>query len=430
MTDPIKAARAAEDAAQLAAIGKISKAKRSGARIKVRDVQRPDDMPTMDAAAFYGPVGEAVKVISDYTEADPAAVLATVMAYLGSLIGPDTWFEISGVKVNAGLYVLIVGPTAMGRKGTSHSMAKKVLGPMPSVRPLVGLGSGEALVTELANTELSNKHIMIIEEEFARLLGSAGRSGSTLSAMIRQLFDGEDLGHTTVTGSEVASGYHASMVAHITREELGGTLSVSDRSNGMANRFMLIASYATKIITWDDQGDPEHPCVKTIATTRIAEIASRAAGRGRIPMTDEAFEALSTIHDQAMVGSTSTLLARLLEHVWRLTLIYALMDEAPEIDVQHVRAALAFVHYVRSTTTWVFGVDDIDPQAARLLALIVESGPEGLSKTALSAKLSNHLNAKERDLRIDDLVRKGLITVSTPKTAGRPETIYSAVTFE
>ncbi len=427
MSKETKAVRAASDAAQLVALTKVEVARPKGPRIDVELVTRPEGTPTMSPEAFYGPIGQAVLNIAAFTEADPAAVLATVLAYAGSIIGPNSWFEISGVTVNAGLYVLVVGPTALGRKGTSHSVAKKLLGTMADVRSLVGLASGEALVNELCKEGLSNEHIMIIEEEFARLLGSAGRTGSTLSPMIRQAFDGGDLGHTTVTATDVASGYHSSVIGHITPDELRLCLSASDQSNGLANRFMMIASHATKVVTWDDQGDPNHQCVKTITDSSIAEIAARGAGRGRIPLSDGAFNALSMIHRQGMVTSSSTLLARLMEHLWRLTLIYAVMDEATEIQLEHVKAALAFVHYVRATTEMVFGDSDVEPKTAKILSLIIGAGTAGLSKTELSTALSNHIGAKERDRHIEDLLAKGLITVALTKTPGRSGTIYVGI---
>ena len=80
----------------------------------------------MDPIAFHGPAGDAVRVIEPHTEADPVAILATLLAGVGAMIG-------SGQRITRGghhpgrLFVGIVGDTSKGGKGQSLHAARLVL---------------------------------------------------------------------------------------------------------------------------------------------------------------------------------------------------------------------------------------------------------------------------------------------------------------
>ena len=79
---------------------------------------------------------------------------------------------------------------------------------------------------------VSDKRLLIVEEEFSHTLKMAQRSGNTLSETIRLAWDSPRLLKTSNKNSPLkASDPHISLIGHTTRVEL---------SNGMANRVLVI----------------------------------------------------------------------------------------------------------------------------------------------------------------------------------------------
>src|SRR5436189_281505 len=62
-------------------------------------------------AAFHGIAGEIVRSIEPHTEADPAALLLTLLAALGNLIGPGPYAQVEATRHGLNLFVAIVGPS-------------------------------------------------------------------------------------------------------------------------------------------------------------------------------------------------------------------------------------------------------------------------------------------------------------------------------
>ena len=67
-------------------------------------------------------------------------------------------------------------------------------------------------------------------------------------------------------------------------------------------------------------------------------------------------------------------------HTIRLALIYALLDNSPQITRPHLDAALALWRYARDSTHWVFGDSLGDPTADDIWALAKERA-HGITRT-------------------------------------------------
>jgi hypothetical protein len=84
-----------------------------------RDFEIPErPWPVMDPKAFYGLFGRIVRLIEPETEADPAAILAQLLAAFGNVIGRNPFFHVEAAKHHSNLFLCIVGRSAKGRKGT------------------------------------------------------------------------------------------------------------------------------------------------------------------------------------------------------------------------------------------------------------------------------------------------------------------------
>jgi hypothetical protein len=175
----------------------------------------------LDRAAYHGLAGQIVRAIEPHTEADPAAVLASFLVAYGNAVGRGPGFSLGATFHATNLYVLLVGPTSSGRKGTAGDEVRRVFKmaepEWASNRIVDGLSSGEGLVWQVRDPitkyrkarkeELGDadgmveeiedhgepdKRLLVIEGEFARPLKNMAREGNTLSPTLRALWDRGD----------------------------------------------------------------------------------------------------------------------------------------------------------------------------------------------------------------------------------------------
>ena len=164
--------------------------------------------PTLDDEALYGLAGEFVTTIDPYTEADPVATLVNVLTGFGNCINATAHATVQHDKHPARLFVVQVGDTSKGRKGTSSSTPRHVFSLCDSdwskYRVKSGLSSGEGLIYNVRDARYeqqpikekgrvidyqevcvdageSDKRLLIVESEFASVLTVANREGNTVS---------------------------------------------------------------------------------------------------------------------------------------------------------------------------------------------------------------------------------------------------------
>ena len=232
----------------------------------------------MHEDAFHGLAGEIANAIEPHTEADPAAVLVQLLTAAGNAFGRLPGWAVEATRHPCNLFVAVVGDTASGRKGTSWGQARRLVemaDPDWKDRTASGLSSGEGLiwqvrdpqeerrkarskedkenadefgfVTELADLGAEDKRLLVIETELASVLERMGREGNTLSTILRQAWDGDEVLNTLVkTSAAKATGAHVSVIGHITAEELQRKLTASEQTNGFGNRFLWICAKRSK----------------------------------------------------------------------------------------------------------------------------------------------------------------------------------------
>ncbi|MBA2282166.1 MAG: hypothetical protein H0W36_07610 [Gemmatimonadetes bacterium] len=215
--------------------------------------------PAVSPAALHGLAGDVVRAIEPHTEADPVALLVTFLSVFGAAVGRGPHFHVDGADHPARLNVVLVGESAKARKGTSYARIEPlfhIADPgFSRERMLGGFGSGEAVVDALADSEsddgrpvIVDKRLLVQEGEFARLLKTAGRDGSTLSPLLRDAWDGRRLQVRSRSKTAVADGAHVAVLAHVTAEELRRCLDDVELFNGFANRFLFIAVKRSKLL--------------------------------------------------------------------------------------------------------------------------------------------------------------------------------------
>ncbi len=340
-----------------------------------------DDWPeTPEPDAFHGPLGDVIAAIADRTEADPVAILGTLLASVGTCMGPLTYMY-QGSAQAPNLFIVLVGNSSSGRKGTAGSVAREVMNrSYPDWRQLVvaGLGSGEGLVGYLkANEKRNEPRALVMESEFGRLLTVMARDGSTLSPMVRDAWDGVPMGRVLAREQAIVHSHHVGIIAHVTPVELRQKLTSTDAANGFGNRFIWLAVRRTRLVPF-----PASP-LERVAPELFAAIRAaieEAQGPREITWSTDARDAWEDLYVELTleprIGLYGSLIARAEAQIVRLVLIYALLDRSRAIGVVHLAAAKALWLYAERSIAHVFGRSTGNRHADALLR-ILRDGPVG-----------------------------------------------------
>ena len=361
--------------------------------------------PTIAEAAFHGPAGEFALRTEPHSEAHPMALLAQFLVAFGCACGRGAHYQVEADRHYTNEFVVLVGPTATGRKGSSWGHIRRLLAnadPAFSRCLVGGLSSGEGLIAQVRDPvdehdaqALSDKRRLVVEPEFAQTLKVLAREGNTLSAIVRQAWDGEPL-QTIVRNDPLrATAAHIAIVGHITRDELLRYLTATELANGFANRFLVIAVKRSKLLPFGGALDGAQ-----FAELRDSvRLALRFAQQHRpITFDDAARERWTEVYEQlssARPGLAGAATARAEAHTVRLALIYTLLDLSERICLEHLEAALAFWAYSAASARWIFGDALGDPTADELWSAAKER-PAGLTRTEVSELFSR--NKKRREI--------------------------------
>jgi hypothetical protein len=353
----------------------------------------------------------------------------------GTAVGRSAHYAVEASRHFANEFVVLVGPSSKGRKGSSWDHVERL---MRRIDPHFiddcvssGMSSGEGLIAEVADAEdrQPDKRRLVVESEFAQVMKVLSREGNTLSPVVRNAWDGKTL-QTMVRHAPLrASDTHIGIVGHITKQELLRHLNGTELANGFFNRFMLIAVQRSKNLPFggalrdEDLNDvrAQVSAALTFAAQHAEPLAFDADAREKwIAVYDE----LSDGHP----GLWGAAIARAEAHTVRLALLYALLDCAPAIRVEHLEAALAFWSYASESAHWVFGDSLGDPTADEIWEM-AKTTPHGVTRTQVSDLFSRNKKAREIDRALTALVEAGRLERGEQRTggAGRPAAVWRPV---
>lgn len=326
-----------------------------------------DDWPALpDAAAYHGLAGDLVHAVQDATEADPVAILGTILAVFGALAGHwRTFYQGGGQAAN--LFVVLVGQTSAGRKGTSWGVVREMfLSALDGWDSILvpGLGSGEALISHLQRVKDSGEHrALVYESELGRLLSAMNRDNSTLSPMLRDAWDGSPLGRFLAREGALVTWHHVGMLAHVTPVELRAKLADVDAANGWGNRHLFLAVRRQRLMPFTASVKPL--VASLVRPLHLALVESRAPAE--LTFAEDAKELWEDFYlsraARPRYGLVGALTARGEAQTARLALAYALLDRSGVITAAHLQAAIAFWEYAERSARWAFGDSTGDPLA-------------------------------------------------------------------
>jgi hypothetical protein len=390
--------------------------------------------PSPDPAVYKGWLGETSVTLTETSEADPVAVLATLMAFFGVMVGRGPYAQISDDRHPALLWPLILGHTGIGRKGTSLGVAARLVkAAMPefaSENVTSGLSSGEGLIAAVADGDdepFGGKARLVIETEYSVTMRRSGREGNTLSGVLRQAWEGDDL--STLTKASVhATAPHIGILAHITPGEFRLSATGADMAGGTYNRFLPIYSERSKEIP-DGEGAPEDLVNNHAAVLR--ELVKQARDVRKVPLTDAARAYWADVVYGALSGAQPTdgtlaqFTARATPYARRAAMLYALGDGAAEVDVTHLASAYALIGYSRATAAHVLGGGTGDVRLDKILVALDTAGAAGITRSDVSRLLSGKLNAAQLDELLARVEALPGVTRTQRQSAGRTADVWT-----
>jgi hypothetical protein len=396
--------------------------------------------------AFHGLTGQIVRSIEPHTESDPAALLIQFLDMFGSVIGPSAYFTVEADKHRANLFVVLVGSTSKGRKGTSLGHIQRLFAQADpewaKERIAGGLSSGEGLiwavrdpvthkkdvidkegnVTGQKEVEdepgIADKRLLVVESEFASPLKVLSREGNNLSAAIRQAWDNGNLRILNKNTPAKATGAFISILGHITRDELVRLLDSTEASNGFGNRFLWVCVKRSKILP---EGGNFRLEKHQELMNRLGASIEFARQFRELRRDEEARKAWFHVYGELSEGKPGlfgSMTSRAEAQVVRLSLVYALLDCSEIIKLEHTLAALAVWEYCEASARYIFGDALGDPVADRILAALRNS-PEGLNRTEINTLFKGHQQEAEISKALAKLDEYGLARKQKHPTEGR-----------
>ncbi|MEV8326555.1 DUF3987 domain-containing protein [Kitasatospora sp. NPDC056731] len=398
---------------------------------------RPGPVP--DPEVFCGWVGDTVRDLDPTTEADPVGVLVNLLSAAGAAIGPGPFLWIGNDRHPALIWALTVGATAAGRKGAATNTAKRLF--KAAVPDFIGcntrsgLSSGEGLIEMVRDGDgdkdpgVVDKRLWVVESEYGVTMARGRREGSSLSGILRQAWNGEDLG---VMNREAlhATAPHIAVIGHISPRELRAKMQDAEMAGGTYNRFLPVFVHRN-LLDPDGEGAPD-ALIDNLATAwKTVLTDARRVGEVRLDpdaaqlWRAEVYPALCG--DESDEGPIAEFTARAAPYAKRAAMVYALLDHTDRIREDHLRAAWALVRYARASAAHILGptaaASTGDPHLDKLLNAVKTAGPAGMTQSQVQVLLKR-LNATQRADITARLCQLPGFAAAQLSTGGRHQTTY------
>lgn len=400
--------------------------------------------PMLNEVAYHGLAGEVVKLIRPHTEADPVALLASFLAEVGAMLNRGPHLIPDGSFHPLLFWPVLVGQSSKSRKGTTDkriSYLMKLADESWTRGDGKGtLSSGEGLAFAVRDPEqreettrekgkapdpgVEDKRLFLVQSEFGAVLKVMAREGNSLSGVLRDAWDGQDLAPMTKSNRVRATDPHIGIVGHVTQDELRRNLNSTEASNGFANRFVWLRVKRSQELPFPSAPD-SHDLMHL--ANRIGTAIQRGRAHGEIGLTASARDAWRAIYHDLSAdrpGLSGVLLGRAEAQAMRLAGLYALLDGQGQIDVSHLSAALALWEYAENSTKQIFGDDTGDPIADTILRALLVG--EGLDDSRISGLFGRNVPAARLEQSKKLLEAKGLAHAETHMSleGGRPSRIW------
>ena len=388
--------------------------------------------PKAKADMFPGLLGDVVNACCTGNEAVPVAVATNVLIRLSALVGPMVYLPIGDEKRLLNEFVLMVGPTGLGKGASGHG-PKRIFRQVEQFMELDfqlqlkagkgcgltkypnlnehygGLSSGEGIAlalndgikSDLKSQPVTDKRLLVFEPEFANVMSVCQRVGNTLSTVLRNAFDGMDIKPLTKRDRINVTNPYICLSANITDNELKNhEQSAMMSSNGMLNRFLIIWQQPVRSVPFpkripDDKAD--HLAKRLAQCVLFARDHNHETHYKKMPqasrpiiMSRKASD-FWTQHYNALINrpdcsQVMALTRRHRLHALIISSLLAILDRRLEIQQPDIACALSWCEYSQRSVVYTF--NSIKEQYSAMNA-------RSLAKEVLKAIMAQSEKGKE-----------------------------------
>ncbi|GIX52093.1 DUF3987 domain-containing protein [Sphaerotilus sulfidivorans] len=416
--------------------------------------------PRPDPACLYGLLGRVAEAGSETTEANPFAVAFNALVYLSAGIGRGPFLPVGNTWHHANLFGLHVGRSGRGRKGDAAGLVHRIDRALqdrgtPEAFQVwrSGLSTREGLVTLIHDgytdgknevPPINDKRLCVFESEFVNVLHQGKREGNTLSAALRDAWDGVSIKPATKSAKIGATDPHIAIVGAVTPSELRTSMAARELTNGFANRFLMIFAERTRLVPFPEATPQE--TVNSLADEFGRTFEFAQAGRWvekdtmRVSLSPAAAALYASLYRELCneVGGPAVfpLLERRAPVLLRIALILAMTDRTAIIERHHIEAAHAWVRFWTESVLYVFA-EAADEEASRQtsetahrIADFIRSKGEVTRKQITTELFRGNVQKDRIDAALDELLGSSppVAVVREVRGAGRPAKFYSIAT--
>jgi len=386
----------------------------------------PEITPRLPEKAWRGLFADYRNLVAPTTEAADEYHFATFSQVLGCTLGRRVHVYHAG-RIYPNFYECLVGRSGLTRKDTCWNRARDILSRLhaeqgddsPQFRMVRGIRSYEGLLDELSGL---HKVRLIQVGELLSLLSKARQdSQNNIVPALTELYDCPDRVNPPVRGRPAdCREPFVSIMAGTTQAWLRKALTEADILGGFANRWLFFCGGPKPPKANPPRVDKERRDQLVSAINSIRVWASKLPNEGEITVSAKAealFEQYYTEYYRRCQneGLIPTLIVRVQDNVFKLALLYAVIEQSPEITADHMATALAVGEYLEASITDVFrnfGASQTREIETRVLDYLKKAG-----KLVAERDLYRYLNLSAKDLgaMLQPLARVGVVKRSSVK---------------
>lgn len=373
--------------------------------------------------AWRGIFKEYRLLVGETTEAADVFHFATMVQVLGCTIG-RALHVYHATRLFPNFFICLVGKSGLTRKDTCWSRGGDLLSRLfvekengdntsPEFRIVKGLRSYEGLLDELSG----ERKIRLIQlGELLSLLAKAKQEslGNIIPALT-ELYDCPERVNPPVHQKSPADCREpfTSIMAGTTQAWLQKALTERDIYGGFANRWMYFFGVPK-------EPKPNPPKVDRMKRddllARINEIRlwTESIPDGELEISEDAHMLFEDYYREyysrcQMDGIIPTLIVRIQDFIWKLSLLYAADDLSETIFPEHLEAAIAVGSYLEECVIEVFSGFEENYSKAREDKILHFLRSEGVPVPEREVYRRLSISAKELQITIQPLVKLGLV---------------------
>ena len=388
----------------------------------------------MDRRAYHGLLGEIAFSLFPQSEGSHEGIFLSLLTMFGNCIGNTPYVDSNG-KLHTNEFIVLVGESAASRKSACEKANRPYF---EALDPILhnwywncltrSANSGEGILRKLRDPIIDDEGNVVVEgrkdprlfiylEEWSKMLTVLTRDGNTLEGLCNELWDSVYPVENNVVGKPMSSSdHHVSIQACVTKADLVKHLRPTQMANGFANRYNFVAVDKSQLLA-----NGSTPLVDPELLQKLATVVEWATQQGRIYRSQEAMDFWEVVYKQMNKNKTGnsmdTLLGRGVAHITKFSLIFALADMSPFIEVKHIRAAMHVWDYIEDSTAYIFQELEISKDEERILQSMDSEGGT-LTRSAVNDLFGARRNPRTLNKIRDMLVLRGFIDIEYVLTEG------------